>query len=205
MRAVAVAAAPGALLFAPPLVRAEPASPAPAATNAGTPSPGSADQTGVAQAPAGAKAQPPAGPFVLDQATTWDVDVEGGVGRYFGSSDRWAGLVRGRAGVLVVRDPVYESLGVSVEYSSLSKATFGVQAEVARIDAGFWVQTGALIDLTARPGALLSGGWSIFGLEGQLRSYAGLGFGVTAFIKVSVPIGIVAHAVGTRSSKSPSP
>jgi len=153
-------------------------------------------------APTGGGAQRPAGPFVLDRATTWDLDVEGGVGRYFGSSDRWAGLVRGRAGILFVRDPVYDSVGVSFEYSSLSKATFGVEVEIARVDAGFWAQAGALLDVSARPGGLISAGWSLFGLEAQLRSFPGLGLGVTVFAKVSVPIGIVAHVLGARGSKS---
>ncbi|HXX67515.1 MAG TPA: hypothetical protein VEK07_10055 [Polyangiaceae bacterium] len=184
MRSVAAPAALGALLVASPPARAQ---------SVGSPS---------ASAPAGGAAQRPAGPFVLDQATTWDLDVEGGVGRYFGSSDRWTGLVRGRAGILFVRDPRYDSVGVSFEYSSLAKATFGVEVEIARIDAGFWAQAGALLDVSARPGGLLSGGWSILGLEAQVRSFAGLGLGVTVFAKVSVPIGVVAHVLGARGSKS---
>lgn len=155
-----------------------------------------------ARAPTSRSGQTPAGGFELDRATTWDLDVEGAFGRYFGSSDRWAGLVRARGGVLFVRDPVYDSIGVSVEYSSLSKATFGIQVEVSRIDAGFWAQAGALLDVNARPGALLSGGWSIFGVEAQLRSYVGLGLGVTLFAKVSVPIGVAAHVLGAGHKKT---
>lgn len=176
--------------------------PAPSAANAGPPSAGpptAAVAAASSKSPTGAAPRIPAGGFELDRATTWDLDIEGAIGRYFGSSDRWTGLVRARGGVLFVRDPVYDSIGATFECSSLSKATFGIQVEVSRIDAGFWAQAGALLDVTARPGAMLSGGWSIFGLEGQVRSYAGLGFGVTVFAKVSIPIGIVAHVLGTRT------
>lgn len=103
-----------------------------------------------------------------------------------------------RAGVLFVRDPVFDAIGLSYEYSSLSKATFGVEFEALRIDGGTWGQLGALLDVTGRPGALLSGGWSVFGLEVQVRSIAGLGLGATVYAKLSLPLGIVARVLGER-------
>jgi hypothetical protein len=190
---------------------------APAATAAGATTSSAASSSGAPSsagrpsptgggAPSGAPAaHGPGGAFELDHATTWDLVVEGAFGRYFGGSDRWSGLGRARAGVLFVRDPVFDAIGLSFESSSLSKATFGLEVEALRIDGGYWGELGALLDVTGRPGALLSGGWSVFGLECQVRSVAGLGLGAAVYAKLSVPIGTVVWLLGERRTRAPLP
>ena len=66
---------------------------------------------------------------IYTKANTWDANLEGAFGRYFGDEAKWTGFVRARAGLLIVREPLYTAVGLTYEYSNLSNATFGVQAD----------------------------------------------------------------------------
>jgi hypothetical protein len=143
---------------------------------------------------------------VYTKANTWDLNIDGAVGRYFGDEDRWTGFVRARAGVLFVREPLYSAIGFTYEYSSLANATFGIQAEVLHLDSGFWGQVGGLLDTKGNPGVMAAIGFSVIGVEAQYRAYPGLGDGVAIYAKIRVPVGVLAYVLGVRDrSKTTSP
>ncbi|HET9953637.1 MAG TPA: hypothetical protein VFQ61_03995 [Polyangiaceae bacterium] len=125
--------------------------------------------------------------------TTWDANVEGGYGRYFPDKSG-LGFVRGRAGVLFAHDPAYYALGVTYEWSNQAPWAFGVQAEMLRIETGLWAQAGVLIDSNIKAGATLALGWSIFGVEGQVRSFDPEPYGLAVLGKVRIPISFIAMA-----------
>ena len=139
---------------------------------------------------------------VYTKANTWDVNVDGAFGRYFGDeADKWTGFVRARAGILFVREPLYNAIGFTYEYSSLANATFGIQAEVLHLDSGFWGQLGGLLDTHGNPGVMAAFGFSVLGVEAQYRSYPGLGDGVAVYVKVRAPVGVLAYLLGQRDAK----
>ena len=140
---------------------------------------------------------------VYERATTWDANIDGAFGRYFGDSPAWTGFVRARAGVLFIREPFYNALGFTYEYSSLSKGTFGIQGEILHLDMGFWGQAGALLDVSGHPGGMVAFGLSIVGLEAQYREYDGRGSGVALYAKLRAPISIIARIFHDRSSQAP--
>jgi hypothetical protein len=141
---------------------------------------------------------------LYERSVTWDANIDGAFGRYFEGSGKWTGFVRGRAGVLFVREPLYDSIGFTYEYSPLSAATFGLQAEVLDLDLGLWAQAGGLLDIHARPGAMLALGWSLFGVEAQYRSFEGYGEGFAVYAKLRVPISILTRIFRTHHSSSKS-
>src|SRR5262249_44010576 len=87
---------------------------------------------------------------------------------------RLSGFGRIRGGLLFIDEhdlqaPMFYALGVFYDVSDLTPATFGLQAEALSINSGFWAQVGAMIDVQPRPGFMASVGWSVVGIEGQLR------------------------------------
>jgi hypothetical protein len=137
---------------------------------------------------------------VYQRANTWDLNIDGAFGRFFGDDARWTGFVRARAGILFVREPLYNAIGLTYEYSSLSNATFGIQAEILHLDSGFWGQVGGLLDVSGRPGIMAAVGFSLVGIEAQYRSYDGLGDGIAIYAKLRAPIGVLAYVFGTRDA-----
>jgi len=92
---------------------------------------------------------------MLKRYTSWDGNIEGGIGRVL-SPGETVGLLRARAGVLVIRDPAFYALGATYELSHLSAATLGIQGEFLHLESGFWAQIGPLLDVaSAKPHA----GW----------------------------------------------
>lgn len=148
-----------------------------------------------APAPSPAQAKALAIPS-LERATTWDLNVEGVLGARIEPRSLW-GLARLRVGALFIRDSWYYFLGATYEWSNLMPATFGVQAEVLNLEKGFWAQLGALIDLGPRPGAMLSVGWSVVGVELQVRSFDGQ-LAVAVGGKLRLPIGVIARLFSSR-------
>ena len=144
---------------------------------------------------------------VYQRANTWDLNIDGAFGRYLGDEPKWTGFVRARAGLLFVREPMlYYALGLTYEYSNLSNATFGVQAEILHLDSGFWGQAGALLDTNGHPGAMVAAGYSLIGLEAQYRTYdGGLGDGIAVYAKLRVPVGVLAYLLGHRDAKPKEP
>jgi hypothetical protein len=124
----------------------------------------------------------------------WDLNVDGAFGRLFPEtgSHRWTGFGRARAGVMYIHDAVHLSLGLTYEYSDRQAATFGLQAEVMHLSIGAWAQAGFLLDTQPHPGFMAAVGWSLFGHEVQGREYDGLGFSPSVYLKIRVPIGVIA-------------
>jgi hypothetical protein len=137
---------------------------------------------------------------VYQRANTWDLNIDGAFGRFFGDDAKWTGFVRARAGILFVREPLYNAIGLTYEYSSLSNATFGIQAEILHLDSGFWGQVGGLLDVSGRLGIMAAVGFSLVGIEAQYRSYDGLGDGIAIYAKLRAPIGVLAYVFGTRDA-----
>lgn len=144
------------------------------------------------------------GPVYL-HANTWDLNLEGAIGRFYGDSNAWTGFGRVRAGALFIREPLYLALGATYEISNLQKATFGIQGEVLHLDMGFWAQGGGLLDVSGHPGGMLALGWSLFGVEGQVRDYDGRGTGAAVYAKIRFPISIIARLFTSRSPKPAAP
>jgi hypothetical protein len=124
--------------------------------------------------------------------TTWDLNLEGALGSTLGSAHVLTGFGRVRAGVLALRDASVFALGATYEVSNLEKATFGVQAEYINDDSGFWAQVGALLDTQPRPGAVLGIGYTLVGVELQVRSYEPAGATFALYGTLRIPIGFLA-------------
>lgn len=48
-------------------------------------------------------------------------------------------------------------------------------------------------------------GWSLFGVEAQVRTYDALGSGVAIYAKVRIPIGVMAYTLGPRYKNTHKP
>ena len=124
----------------------------------------------------------------LRYANTWDLNLEAGVGSVFRDHDRLAVLGRGRAGMLFVRDNHFWQLGVTAEYLNLEN--------------GLWAQLGVNMDTKTRPGGMAALGFSIVGVEVQVREFEGDGSVHAALLgKIRIPIGIIAYAFGAGGGK----
>ena len=188
---------------APAAPAVEPPAPAPAAPT--PPAPAAPAPT----APAPAAPAPfvmPAGPPVVPNAamlkryTSWDANIEGGVGRVLNGPGETTGLLRVRAGVLVIRDPSFFALGATYELSHLSAATLGIQGEYLNLESGVWGQIGPLVDVAdnAKLGFMAAIGLSVVGVEYQGRDYNSLGYSSVIFAKVRIPLGIIGFGIRGR-------
>lgn len=134
-----------------------------------------------------------------ERATTWDMNLDLGYGRVFSDPGHWSTFGRVRAGVLHVHDTLYFALGATYDVSSLTPATFGVQGEVLHLESGFWFQLGGFVGTPgAHPGAMAAAGVSLIGIEAQARGYDDLGTVGAVYLKVRVPVGIIAYALSRR-------
>lgn len=129
-------------------------------------------------------------------ANTWDVNLDLGYGYAFGDARRGGGLARGRFGVLLVRDAVMLQFGGTAEWTTIAQhPAFGAQGEVLHVDTGAWFQLGGAIDTAGKPGGMMALGLSLFGVEAELRQYAGYdGLIVSVYGKLRIPVGILAYA-----------
>ena len=144
-----------------------------------------------------APAAPPIVPSSFGRKfTTWDASLDAGYGHQFGDNARGLWLGRAGAGLLFVRDPSFYTLGLSYEYSTLSRASLGLDAEVMQLDSGLWVQVRASSDLDhgMRPGASLSLGWSLFAIEADVRSRES-GAVTALYGKLRIPLGLIGFAL----------
>lgn len=130
---------------------------------------------------------------LFERRTTLDVALEGGLGRVFSDPGKTIGFGRGRLGVLLVRLPVFGSLGATYEYSGLSPATFGAQAEVGWW-GGFWGQAGVMRDTGGHNGAMLGAGFALIGVEGELRDAERTGSAWAVYAKLHVPVSFLVMA-----------
>jgi hypothetical protein len=136
------------------------------------------------------------------RTTTLDLNLEGGAGYFWGNQSSAIGFGRVRTGVLFTGYPYCMSIGATFEVNNLSMATIGAQVELLHIPWGLWAQLGALADGRANFGGLLSIGWSIFGVEAQIRGYDEVrpasfngGYGFAFFGKIRIPLGFIFYAL----------
>lgn len=139
---------------------------------------------------------------MMQNGWTWDLNLEAGYGHVFSSPPGGYGFVRARTGLAYVRDPVFETLGLTVEHSGLAPLAFGLQGELTWVQLGPWVQGGALLDVDGRPGALVAGGYAIWGLEMQYRDAESTGAAFAIYGKLRFPVSIFVRWLTTRPSAS---
>jgi hypothetical protein len=145
-------------------------------------------------------AGPPQAPALPQRKsyTSWGANLDFGVGRVL-SPGETVTMGRARAGVLVIRDPSFYSIGVTYELSQISTATLGVQAEYLHLDSGLWGQVGPLFDVGNRGkfGFMAALGFSLIGVEYQGRDYMD-GFSSVLFAKIRIPLGIIGFGLRGR-------
>ena len=132
---------------------------------------------------------------------TIDLNLEGGVGRFFGDPKATYGFGRARAGVMFARWPVFTMIGATYEYNGLSPATFGVQGELLQLSAGIWGQLGATVDVHGKPGGMAALGFSVIGVEAQYRGYEDKEYGFAVLGKLRVPVGVLLYALDINKKK----
>lgn len=84
--------------------------------------------------------------------------------------------------------------------------SFGVQGELVHISSGMWIEFGGLVDDKAQFGAMASIGWSIFGIEAQVRGYKEVladpttndGYGFSLVGKIRVPLGFIFYVLSRK-------
>jgi hypothetical protein len=131
---------------------------------------------------------------LYERDNTFDANIDGGGGAAFGSDTKGMGFIRARAGFMAVRAPWFYMVGPTAEWSNVSGFAFGGQAEVMHLSSGGWAQLGGMVDTTGRPGGLLALGWSMIGVEGQVRRTEDIGTAVTVLGKLRIPIGVIVFA-----------
>ncbi len=132
---------------------------------------------------------------------TIDLNLEGGVGRFFGDPKATYGFGRARAGVMFARWPVFTMIGATYEYNGLSPATFGVQGELLHLSAGIWAQVGGMLDVHGKPGGMVSLGFSVIGVEAQYRGYEDKDYGAAVIGKIRIPVGVLLYALDLNKKK----
>ncbi len=135
---------------------------------------------------------------LMKNGLTWDLNLEGAYGHIFSGPPRGNGFLRARTGLTQVRDPIFETLGVTVEHSGLSPVAFGLQGEITWVELGPWVQAGALLDLGGRPGVSAAGGFSILGVEMGYRDAEATGPAFAVYGKLRLPVSIFVRWLTTR-------
>ena len=133
---------------------------------------------------------------MMERATTWDLNVELGYGRVFRDPAKWEGFFRAGAGIMFVRDPLFEVLRFTYDYSPRSTATLGVELEADWVETGLWGQLGLMKDANSPYwGGRLSLGFAILGIEGEYRGDATAQTYWALYGKLRVPLGILGRAM----------
>jgi hypothetical protein len=124
----------------------------------------------------------------LRKGISWDIQLEVGYG--FHTWRKVDQLFYGnlRAGVLLVREPIYAAAGAIFTLGGITSMGGGAQVELTHLWSGFWGQVGLECGERSRWVFSLATGWSVIGLEWQqglnVENATGL------FIKMRIPIGI---------------
>ena len=172
-------------------------SPEPSESSASTlpeaPSPSPAAETSLQAGPGDSLPRMPS-------AMIWDLNLDGAAGRVFADPAYWGYFGRARLGVTWVRDPAFYSLGVTYDIGKDSYATVGVQGEAMHLSSGCWLQAGAMLDLEhrARPGGSFSLGFSVVGVELQVKDLPDHGWTPALYGKIRIPVGLLAFALTER-------
>ena len=133
---------------------------------------------------------------MMERTTTWDLNVELGYGRVFRDPAKWEGFFRAGAGIMFVRDPLFEVLRFTYDYSPRSTATLGVELEADWVETGLWGQLGLMKDANSPYwGGRLSLGFAILGVEGEYRGDATAQTYWALYGKLRIPLGILGRAM----------
>jgi len=131
---------------------------------------------------------------LYERENTFDANIDGGGGAAFGSDTKGMGFIRARAGFMAVRAPWFYMIGPTAEWSNVGGFAFGGQGEIMHLSSGGWAQLGGMVDTSGRPGGLLALGWSMVGIEGQVRKTEEIGTAVSVLAKLRIPIGVIVFA-----------
>ncbi len=108
-------------------------------------------------------------------------------------NDRNHGLfIRARGGILHAREPKFFFVGLTGEFSNFAPPALGIQGEALHMGWGLWAQLGAAIDTDAQPSFNVGAGYSLLGVEGQVRRSDEQGFYFAVFGKIRLPFGMIA-------------
>jgi hypothetical protein len=185
--------------------------PSAASSTSATPSASESAVTSASAAPSAAPAASgssslagraaPGEAFLGRSVTTWDLNVELGYGAVLHKDEKPGFFFgRARAGVLNINEYVlYSMLGATVDVTSRGPVAFGLQGELLHLEAGFWFQLGALVDLKGHFGGAASVGFSLLGVEVENRDYGDeVGRGWSILGKLRIPIAIIYRALRPR-------
>ena len=145
---------------------------------------------GATEAPERPVSQPVGVPMTpMVSLETWDLHLDLMAGPVLSSSEPpWAFVGRLRTGVLMVRGVTYWQIGATLALSTWQAPSLGVQAEVMHGPSGGWAQLEGFADIEGQPGAALGAGWSVFGLEGQVRGAHPQEMTWTLLLKIHLPL-----------------
>ena len=120
----------------------------------------------------------------------WDLDVDFNLGRYLPGPARGAFISRLRAGVAFYQPGMVWTAGATASVSNQQVIAFGGELEWSHLRSGMWGQVGGFADLADGAGGKVATGWSILGLEVQLRHRPDRAGQVTTgvFLKVRIPV-----------------
>jgi len=139
------------------------------------------------------------------KATTLDLNLEGGGGYFWGNRSSGIGFGRVRSGVMFAGWPLTISVGATFEVNNVSMATYGAQLEFLHVASGFWAQLGPMLDARGNFGGLVSVGWSVFGIEAQVRGYDEVrpsafqgDYGFALVGKLRIPVGYILYVLSRK-------
>jgi hypothetical protein len=110
-------------------------------------------------------------------------------------------FLRGRAGLLVLREPWYLGIGPTIAYGGVGTFAFGAQAELTNIWGGVWAQAEAAWHVERGLLASFGAGYQLFG--GEVRLSDG-GRDVAVIFKFRAPVGLVLFVKGFLDQKGKS-
>ena len=131
----------------------------------------------------------------LMRGVSWDVDVEGGVAFAPRRSVPHDFFARLRAGVLLVREPLFIGFGPVAEVGGLSEWGFGGQVDLVHIWAGYALHLGGVYakgDDFVLHAAI---GYTLFSIEYQHHFGEDPAASDALFFKIGIPIGILAYSL----------
>lgn len=128
---------------------------------------------------------------------TWDAEVDVGYTAYGVAALEHRFFGRGRAGVLIIHEPYFVTIGGTVEGVGLPRIAGGIEAGVSHLWWGLWVQGGVAVDLGPDLFFHLSAGFTLLGVEWQRRVTGDPGTDRRDSIAIvlRLPIGIYAGAM----------
>jgi len=125
-----------------------------------------------------------------NRGISWDLELEGGVVAYGDPGVRYRGMGRIRAGVLLIDEPHYLSLGAAFEGWGQVEA-FTLETVYSHILSGLWAEAGLGVTLEKEFTLHVSAGWSVVGVEFQKNFGDGPRDNLAVITKIRIPIGIL--------------